>query len=78
MASYSYLITCHTFLTFLDYVSQSPASLEQTSNAIFSLLNSKLELLTGGEDVILQKMVGNDIWIVVKKCWVGGNDNSRP
>lgn len=48
--------------------SQSPASLNRTPNAMFALLNSKLELLTGGEDAILQKMVGNDIWIMDKKC----------
>ena len=59
-------------------LSQSPASPKRTSDAMFALLNSKLELLTGGEDAILQKMVGNDIWIVDKKCRVGGNDNSRP
>ena len=49
-------------------VSLSPTSLKRSSNAMFALLNSKLELLTGGEDAILQKMVGNDIWIVDKKC----------
>ncbi|KAI2494685.1 histone acetyltransferase [Fragilaria crotonensis] len=48
--------------------SQSPASLNKTANAMFAFLNSKLELLTGGEDAILQKMVGNDIWIMDKKC----------
>jgi hypothetical protein len=48
--------------------SQSPTSLNRTENAMFALLNSKLELLTGGEDAILQKMVGNDIWIMDKKC----------
>ena len=47
---------------------QSPASLKRTSTAMFNLLNSKLELLTGGEDAILQKMVGNDIWIMDKKA----------
>lgn len=45
----------------------SPVSAKRTSKALFTLLNSKLELLTGGEDAILQRMVGNDVWIVDKK-----------
>lgn len=45
----------------------SPGSVKRTSKALFTLLNSKLELLTGGEDAILQRMVGNDVWIVDKK-----------
>ena len=45
----------------------SPGGAKRTSKDLFTLLNSKLELLTGGEDAILQRMVGNDVWIVDKK-----------
>jgi hypothetical protein len=45
----------------------SPTCGRKSSKAMFALMNTKLELLTGGQDAILQRMVGDDVWMMDKK-----------
>lgn len=45
----------------------SPRTLKKASKALQDLMTNKLELLSGGPDAILQRMVGEDLWLMDKR-----------
>jgi len=46
---------------------QSPSSARRTTQALYALMNTDIELLNCGQDAIEQRMVGDDVWMMDKK-----------